>query len=86
MKRLCFFYILYNFSYLVLFLLIAIDFTLSLAYSNLKTRYLYNYSEISLNIQGSGIQSIINEEFPIEPSEVIVNGINKSNKCKKLVN
>ena len=83
MKRLCFFQKHYNFSYFVLFLLIVIDFNLSFVYSKLKTRYLFNYSEISLVIQGSGIQSIINEEFPIEPSEVIVNGINKDNKCKK---
>ena len=39
-------------------------------------------SEIRLIIIGTGNQSILNDSFYLEPSEVIVNGIIK-NECKK---
>ena len=39
--------------------------------------------EIHLIIQGNGNQSLLNEKFENEPSEVFVNGILQDNSCKK---
>ena len=41
------------------------------------------YSEIHLTIIGNGMQKILGDSFPLEPYDILVNGISKKDMCSK---
>ena len=67
----------------IIFIIKIISFLTSFIITQEIPKKLINFSsEIHLLVLGSGNQSILNNSFYLEPSEVIVNGIS-SNLCKK---
>ena len=69
--------LLYN-LFLLLLKFIVVDLIFAMNIRNMNNFY----SEIFLIIVGNGNQSLLSSEFYIEPSEVIVNGISKTNLYK----
>ena len=68
----------------LIFDLLLILFTLVKRQNLQNLGIINNYdSEIRLIIQGNGNQKILNDNFQIDPSEVIVNGY-KNDSCKKI--
>ena len=73
-------------SFLILYFILIINLFLCISISDEK--YIYSKkltiysSEIHMVIKGNGNQSILNDSFSIEPSEVFVNGIFRES-CKK---
>ena len=76
-------YYLLNFEPL-LFLMIFI--LIDLIKTKSRTNLNYYSSKIHLVIKGSGNQKILSSDFSLEPSQVIVNGITKTDSCKKICN
>ena len=66
-----------------LFSIIIFTFLAPIKISGENLRHLIDLSsEIHLIIKGSGNQSLVSNEFNLEPSEVVINGI-RNNLCKK---
>ena len=66
-----------------LFSIIIFTFLAPIKISGENLRHLIDLSsEIHLIIKGSGNQSLVSNEFYLEPSEVVINGI-RNNLCKK---
>jgi len=64
-----------NNYYLITKLLLLFVIKITISNSILNTNIIYNLvSEIHLTIKGNGNQNLLNEKFPYDPSEVLVNG------------
>jgi len=73
-NKMCFFY--YK---KIIFIIKIISFVSSFKIAQERpNKLIYFSSEIHLLILGSGNQSILNDSFYLEPSEVIVNGISRN--------
>ena len=71
-----------NNYYLITKLLLLFVIKITISNSILNTNIIYNLvSEIHLTIKGNGNQNLLNEKFPYDPSEVLVNG--KLKQCNK---